>query len=216
MFAEQSRVTIIDYGVGNLASIRNAFDALEIPVQITSVPKEIESAEKLLLPGVGAFAPAMQQLIDLKLTKVIIEKARQKTPLLGICLGMQLLFTTSYENGEHKGLNLIPGEVVRFDGVEKIPHMGWNSIEVADQSNALVQGIPSKNYFYFVHSYYCVPNDQKDVVATCHYGSPFVASVNRDNIWGVQFHPEKSQKPGLQLLSNFAAIGGEDATHSSN
>lgn len=216
MSAEKSAVTIIDYGVGNLTSLRNAFGALSIPVQISSDIKDIESAEKLLLPGVGAFAPAMQQLIELKLAEVIREKARQKTPLLGICLGMQLFFTTSHENGEHHGLGLIPGEVRRLTGVEKIPHMGWNNIEIIDQSSAIMKRIASGTYFYFVHSYYCDPSDQNDVVATCQYGAPFAASVNRENIWGVQFHPEKSQKPGLQLLSNFAAIGKTDATHSSD
>jgi len=216
MSAEKSTVTIIDYGVGNLASLRNAFDALGIPVQISSDPREIESAEKLLLPGVGAFAPAMQRLVDLQLTEVIRQKAKQKTPVLGICLGMQLFFTTSYENGEHQGLDLIPGEVRKFTGIEKIPHMGWNSIEIIDQSSAIMQGIASGTYYYFVHSYYCAPSDHHDVVVTCRYGASFAASVNHENIWGVQFHPEKSQKPGLQLLSNFATTGETDATHPSD
>lgn len=216
MSSVKSIVTIIDYGVGNLASLHNAFQFLGIPVRVSSNSEEIESADKLLLPGVGAFAPAMQKLEDLHLIDVIQKKGKQGTPLLGICLGMQLFFTTSYENGKHQGLDLIPGDVKKFTAVDKIPHTGWNNIKILDTSNALMQGMASGNYFYFVHSYHCVPNDSQAILASCNYGSQFVASVNQGNVWGVQFHPEKSQKSGLHILANFAAMGENDATNPSD
>lgn len=202
-------VTIINYGVGNLASLENALHALDIPVVITSNASVISSSTKLILPGVGAFAPAISKLKELNLNDVIISKANTETPLLGICLGMQLLFSTSYENGKYTGLDLIPGEVVKFEGVQKIPHMGWNSTEFKDTENPLVTGLPDDPFFYFVHSYYCVPENRAHTLATCNYGVEFAAAVNRDNIWGTQFHPEKSQKPGLQILKNFAEMDVE-------
>ena len=206
MSGSDNRITVIDPGVSNLASLRNAIQALDIPVTITSDPGVIEEAEKLILPGVGAFAPAISRLQELELRELIVEKAESGTPLLGICLGMQLLFTTSYENGRHAGLDLIPGEVVKFSGVGKIPHMGWNSADFRGDMNPLAVNLPDEAYFYFVHSYYCVPDEPDDVLATCSYGTEFAASVNRGNVWGVQFHPEKSQKPGLQILKNFAEM----------
>lgn len=197
-------ITIIDYGVGNITSLRNAFGALNVSVTVTQDRQAIAAAEKLVLPGVGAFAPAMQRLRDSCLDQIILEKTRQQTPLLGICLGMQLLFTTSSEQGQWPGLNLIPGQVRRFENVNKIPQIGWNQVET--RPVALFSGICSRPYFYFVHSYYCVPEDEVHCIATCDYGNSFCAAVQKDNIWGVQFHPEKSQADGLKLLHSFASL----------
>lgn len=197
-------ITIIDYGVGNITSLRNAFAALEVPVTVSQDRREIAAAEKLVLPGVGAFAPAMQRLRELSLDQIILEKSRQHTPLLGICLGMQLLFTTGYEQGQWPGLNLISGQVRRFENVDKIPHMGWNQVQA--HPVALFSAIRPMPYFYFVHSYYCVPEDAANCIATCDYGTPFCAAVQKDKIWGVQFHPEKSQVDGLKLLQSFASM----------
>lgn len=200
-----NKITIIDYGVGNLASLQNACKYLEIPHQVTAEQSEIHNAEKLILPGVGAFRPAMERLETTGLKAPLLDKIEQGTPLLGICLGMQLLFTTSYEGGTWTGLDVIPGEVKRFEGVHKIPHMGWNSLYDVRQE-ALTSGLPDDPYVYFVHSYYCMPSESQDVLARCKYGQEFCAAVHRVNVWGVQFHPEKSQEPGLQILQNFAEI----------
>lgn len=197
------KITIIDYGVGNLASLRNAFRFLNIPHNITADPDTIEMAEKLVLPGVGAFAAAMQRLEETNLKPVILEKVSQGTPLLGICLGMQVLFSKSYEGGEWAGLGLIPGEVKRFQGVRKIPHMGWNNLYDIRET-PLTKALPAEPFMYFVHSYYCMPKDAGDILARCRYGQEFCAAVHRGNVWGVQFHPEKSQDVGLQILQNFS------------
>ena len=197
------KITIIDYGVGNIASLRNAFSALNIPVEVTLQKAAIQQAEKLILPGVGAFAPAIQRLKEKQFDKLIIEKANQGTPILGICLGMQLLFSTSYEQGEWPGLNLIPGTVHRFEKIKKIPHMGWNQIKKTPRAS-LFEHTSAANYFYFVHSYFCKPDNEDHTAATCEYGNAFCAAVQFNNICGVQFHPEKSQNDGLQVLRNFA------------
>jgi len=196
-------VTIINYGVGNLASLQNACKYLEIPHRVTAEPEQIENAGKLLLPGVGAFRPAMQRLEETGLQEIILAKSTNGTPILGICLGMQLLFSTSYEGGTWAGLNLIPGEVKRFEGVQKIPHMGWNRLYEI-RSAPLTEELPDDPYVYFVHSYYCLPEDLADALALCEYGQAFCAAVHRGNIWGTQFHPEKSQDVGLVILRNFA------------
>lgn len=200
------QITIIDYGVGNLASLENAFRYLRVPVLVTSEKRRIADAKKLLLPGVGAFAPAMEKLREMSITDLIKEKVDQGTPLLGICLGMQLLFTKSYEQGEWDGLNLIPGEVVRFQGERKIPHMGWNRLEFQG-TDRIIQGLPEEAYVYFVHSYYCIPETREMTIATCSYGERFAAAVRNHNVRGLQFHPEKSQDIGLGMLRNFAANG---------
>jgi len=198
-----TKITIFDYGVGNLASLRNAFATLGIPVVVTSEIKEIQQSEKLILPGVGAFAPALQKLKQTGMYEIILDKTAQGTPILGICLGMQLFFTKSYEQGEWQGFNFFSGSVQRFSGIDKIPHMGWNTVTIVKQ-NTLFAEVQPEPYFYFVHSFFCAPEHPNDISATCNYGLPFCAAVHHENIWGVQFHPEKSQKDGLQLLHNFA------------
>ncbi len=197
------RITIIDYGVGNLASLENAFRYLDVPVEVTADRENIAEAEKLLLPGVGAFAPAMEKLREMEMGSLIRDKVGGGTPLLGICLGMQLLFTKSYEQGEWDGLDLVPGRVVRFQGEKKIPHMGWNRLDF-EETDTLLQGLPEEAYVYFVHSYYCIPEQPEMTIATCAYGERFAAAVRHGNVWGLQFHPEKSQDVGLAMLRNFA------------
>lgn len=197
-----AQVTIIDYGAGNLASLRNAFEFLDISVNVTSEIEHIESAEKLVLPGVGAFAPAIQRLEETGISDAIHRKVDEGVPFLGICLGMQLLFTTSYEQGKWAGLDLIPGEVVKFTGVKKVPHMGWNNLEII-KSDGMLRDVREPAYVYFVHSYHCVPAEQNVITATSEYGVDFCATVRKANIWGAQFHPEKSQDVGLQMLRNF-------------
>jgi len=196
-------VTIIDYGVGNLASLGNAFRYLDIPHRVTEDPEVIREAEKLVLPGVGAFAAAMERLQETGLQEILLARVAENVPLLGICLGMQVLFSKSYEGGEWQGLDLIPGEVRRFEGVRKIPHMGWNNL-FGIRETPLTRDLPADPYVYFVHSYYCMPEDAGHILARCRYGREFCAAVHRNNIWGVQFHPEKSQEVGLRILRNFA------------
>ena len=198
-------ITIIDYGAGNLANVTNALNHLGIGSEIVTEPERIYSAEKIILPGVGAFAPAMERLKTSGLAEPVSEKARAGTPLLGICLGMQLLFTESEEGGLCRGLDLVPGRVVRFEGAMKIPHMGWNSLEFS-RDVSLNSEIVSGKYAFFVHSYHCVPKNDDFIIAKTEYGTRFVSIVGRDSIFGVQFHPEKSQQTGLALLKNFCSL----------
>lgn len=196
-------ISILDYGVGNLRSLDNAFHFLGIPSKLIHTPEEILGAEKLVLPGVGAFGYALQNMHRLNLVEPLLEEAGLKTPILGVCLGMQLFFTESEEGGRTRGLNLIPGQVKRFTVSLKVPHMGWNEIEVR-RENTLLRELPAARHAYFVHSYYCQPEDPETVTATTEYGRTFASAVQHENLWGVQFHPEKSQELGLKILQNFA------------
>jgi imidazole glycerol-phosphate synthase subunit HisH len=201
-------ITIIDYGMGNLGSIANMLKKIGEPSVITSRKEDIEKADKLILPGVGAFDTAMQQIRELDIYSTIQEKAlQQKVPLLGICLGMQLLADKSEEGGKEAGLGLIPGTIKKFDTNSteeaiKIPHMGWN-IVTNKKNSPLFKDMFEENKFYFVHSYHYCPAQMQDALLTVNYGYEIVAAVERDNIMGVQFHPEKSHKFGMQLLKNF-------------
>lgn len=195
------KITIIDYGAGNLKNLKNAFDYLGVPNKISSDPIELLAAERLALPGVGAFGFAMQNLRDRGLEKVLLEKA-QDTPLLGICLGMQLLLSESEEGGRFSGLNLIPGQVRRFQVDLKVPHIGWNTLE-PHQNSILLRALPKPAYAYFVHSYFCVPENPAHVVAETNYGVNFASMIQKEHIFGMQFHPEKSQETGLQIIQNF-------------
>ena len=195
-------IAIIDYGAGNIFSVKNALDYLGADCRLTSDKDEIISADKLILPGVGAFPAAMKMLEKSGLAETIREQAAQK-PLLGICLGMQMLFDTSEESfgGEPvKGLSVLPGKVVKFpsDMGLKIPQIGWNEL------NSRCEIIPDKEYVYFVHSYYCVPDKIQDVAATVNYGIEYCCSVRRDNVFACQFHPEKSGEAGLAILNRWA------------
>lgn len=200
-------ISIVDYGMGNLRSVQKAFEKLGVNAQIVTRPEEIQHAEKLVLPGVGAFRDAIHELQRQELIEPIKSHIRADRPFLGICLGLQMLFDVSYEDGEWKGLSVLPGKVVRFPehpGL-KVPHMGWNNLEiVGDQP--LLAGIPRDAYFYFVHSYYVQPEDESVIAARSNYGLPFVAMIARNNLFATQFHPEKSQACGLKLLQNFASL----------
>jgi glutamine amidotransferase len=200
-------IAIIDYGMGNLASVRNAFLKLGYDVLTTSHPEEILRAEKVVLPGVGAFADAILNIRQRGIDKTISELVERETPLLGICLGLQLLFTESDENGLHKGLGIIPGRVERFKlpSHYKVPQIGWNSIAV-NPASQLLEGISSGSYFYFVHSYYVVPEDEAVVAARTEYGIDFVSAIEKGRIFAAQFHPEKSSQMGLKILKNFGGI----------
>ena len=200
----ETMITIVDYQMGNLRSVQKAIERVGGSAQISSDPKVIANAEKLVLPGVGAFGDAMNEIRRRDLADPIRDFIASDRPFLGICLGLQLLFEKGYENGEHQGLGVIEGEVVRFDLPEqfKVPHMGWNTVQKTKESPLLVD-TPEGSHFYFVHSYYVCPSDPDVVALRCHYGTDFCAMVQRGNLFATQFHPEKSQENGLQLLRQF-------------
>ena len=200
-------IAIVDYGMGNLRSVQKAFEKVGAAAQIVGEPEAIARAEKVVLPGVGAFADAIDVLRSRSLAEPIVESIRAGKPFFGICLGLQLLFEIGHEDGRHEGLGVLAGEVKRFElPVEyKVPHMGWNQVRIRRDSPILA-GTPSDAYFYFVHSYYAAPADPSLVALEADYGGPFCAAVARDNLFATQFHPEKSQADGLRLLANFAAL----------
>jgi len=200
-------IAIIDYGMGNLASVQNAFLKVGYPTLITARPEDILAADKVVLPGVGAFGDAIHNLRQRGMDDTIRQVVERQTPLLGICLGMQLLFSQSEENGLHLGLDIIPGRVQRFDlpADFKVPQIGWNSI-VVNPASRLLAGIPSNSYFYFVHSYYVVPDDSAVVAARTDYGIDFVSAIERGALMATQFHPEKSSRLGLRILKNFGEL----------
>jgi len=207
-------ITMLDYGGSNLRSVHKAFEAVGARVRLTADPEDVYRAARLVLPGVGAFGAGMTALRARGLDDAVAVATRSGAALLGICLGMQFLFDESEEMGRHAGLGLVPGRVVRFTsartaegGVLKVPHMGWNEID-HDGTHALLAGVPRGAHAYFVHSYYCLPADPGNVLATADYGAPFAAVVARGNVFGIQFHPEKSQDVGLRILHNFAALEG--------
>jgi glutamine amidotransferase len=196
-------ITIVDYGVGNLKSLHNALRFLDYESRLVNTAEGIESAEKLILPGVGAFGYAIENIRRLRLEEALLKQAAVGTPLLGICLGMQLLMTESYEGGRFRGLDLISGCVKKLEVALKVPHMGWNEIDV-DSNARLFQNLPATRYGYFVHSYYCELADQNLTSASTEYEQVFTSAFENEHLFGVQFHPEKSQELGLQILKNFA------------
>lgn len=197
-------IGIIDYHLNNLRSVQKAFEKVGAESFISDDPERLRAAESLVLPGVGAFGQAMENIRTLGLQPILMEHAAAGKPLLGICLGMQLLFTKSYEQGEYEGLGLIGGEVRQFPSTVKVPHMGWNQIEIVRHS-PLLEGVKENSFVYFVHSYYVVPEGNVILTQT-EYGFRFTSIVQHNNICGIQFHPEKSQTTGLQLLKNFAGM----------
>lgn len=200
-------IAIVDYGVGNLYSLKSSFSKIGEECIVSGDPKEISDADRIILPGVGAFGDAAIKLKEKRLDETIIKLAAQGKPLLGICLGMQLLFDKSYEYGEHRGLGLIAGQVrplsERIEGL-KIPHIGWNTLKFT-QNSPLFYGLKDGDYVYFVHSYYAECGDQ-NLIATTDYGFDVTAAVQNKNVYGVQFHPEKSGDTGLKILKNFASM----------
>ena len=199
-----TRVAIIDYGVGNLRSVEKAFAAAGCIAQVSERESVLRSAERLVLPGVGAFAACMEALRSRGFDQLVRERVQQGTPLLGVCVGMQMLFEASEEFGIHRGLGFLRGRVRRFEeGLARIPHVGWN--EVSQRTgHPLWRGIEGGSHFYFVHSYYCAPENASDVIGETEYGINYASAVGHDNLCGVQFHPEKSQAAGLSVLRNFA------------
>ncbi len=202
-------IAIVDYGVGNLFSLVSSFSAIGEDAIATSDPLIIEKADKIVLPGVGAFEDASKKLFESGLADVVIEQVRLGKPLLGICLGMQLLFEKSYEYGEHKGLGLIKGQIRPIEEVipkgYKIPHIGWNALKFTKKDSKLFKYIKDGDYVYFVHSYYGA-NCNDSVSATAEYGAPLTASVESGNVYGCQFHPEKSGEVGLKILKAFCQM----------
>ncbi len=196
-------IAIIDYGMGNLRSVQKALENVGAQAVITSDKNVIAKAGKVVLPGVGAIKPAMDKLNELGLVDTIKDVIKSRRPFLGICLGLQLLFDESNEGGRVAGLGILSGKVDRFRSL-KVPHMGWNQLRIRDPKNPMYRSIPDGTNVYFCHSYFVVPKDEQAAATTTAYGADFVSSVCRDNVWGVQFHPEKSQKAGLQILKNFA------------
>ena len=199
-------IAIIDYGMGNLRSVQKAFESMGYQAVVTRDRKRIADAGHLVLPGVGAFPDCMRNLEQFDLVGPLLDGIGQGKPFLGICLGLQLLFTESEEFGPHKGLDLIKGRVVRFpEKGLKIPHMGWNQIRW-QKPHPLLEGLSQEVYVYFVHSYYVVPEDTGVIATRTDYGIEFASSVPHDNIFACQFHPEKSQEVGLKLLQNFGKL----------
>lgn len=198
-------IAIIDYGMGNLRSVQKALEKVGGKTLITQNPEDIRSAQKVVLPGVGAMKPAMDKLSDLNLTDPIKEFAGGGKPFLGICLGLQLLFTQSEESGGVQGLGIFPGKVARFSKM-KVPHMGWNQINMIQKQNPLFKKIADGENMYFCHSYYVQPEHHIIMATETDYGIKFCSSIWKDNCFALQFHPEKSQESGLTILKNFVEL----------
>ena len=200
-------IVIVDYGMGNLRSVQKGLERVGHNAVISSDPAAVAAAERVVLPGVGASADALRAVRERGLEAPLREAVAQRKPFLGICLGLQMLFDVSHEDGEHIGLGLLAGEVVRFDidASLKVPHMGWNRVRPA-AGCPLFEGIDRDAFFYFVHAYHVVPADESIVAATTDYGGEFCSAVWRDRLFATQFHPEKSQSVGLRLLKNFAEL----------
>jgi len=202
-------ITIINCGMGNLRSVQKAFESLGYPAEISSERKAIQEAAKLVLPGDGAFGDEMKNLKEWGLASTLVDAVRRGIPLLGICVGQQVLFEESEEFGQHRGLALFQGRIRRLPDSLPVPHMGWNQLHLK-KSSRLLSGVEPESFVYFIHSYYIAECQAEWVTATTDYGIEFPVVVERDNIFSTQFHPEKSQRPGLQLLKNFAQMTATD------
>lgn len=202
-------IAIVDYGMANLRSVQKAFARVGAEAAIISRPEEIDRAQRLVVPGVGAFQDAIATLREKNIAEAILGHIRKGKLFLGICLGLQMLFDVGFEDGEHRGLGVISGKCVRFDVDEtlglKVPHMGWNQL-IVRRASPLLKDLPAGCGVYFVHGYHVVPTDPSVIATETEYGRPFVSSIWRDNVMATQFHPEKSQKVGLQILANFAGM----------
>ncbi len=200
-------IAIVDYQMGNLRSVQKALERVGHAAAITADPHTLQKADKMILPGVGAFADAIAELHRRELVEPIREAIAGGKPFLGICLGLQLLFDVGYEDGVHQGLGVLAGEVRRFEipSEYKVPHMGWNRVKLVRRP-PIFAGVEDESYFYFVHSYYVVPKDKTVVAGEASYPAPFCAMAWRDNLFATQFHPEKSQQAGLAVLKNFAEL----------
>lgn len=200
-------IAVVDYGAGNLRSVYNTLTYLGADVVTVDTPDALKDAEKIVLPGVGAFGAGMKALRESGFEKPILDATDAGTPLLGICLGMQYLFDVSYEMGEYKGLGLLPGQVSKFpESGPLVPHIGWNQLQIKQPDNPLLAGVPDCSYAYFVHSYYVEAGNLDDVIATTNYGLDYASVVARENVFGIQCHPEKSQHVGQIILKNFVEM----------
>jgi glutamine amidotransferase len=198
--------------MGNLRSVQAGLEYVGQEAFVTDDPKEIVDAPAVVLPGVGAFGDAMRRLDKTGLGNAFREAVQSGKPCLGICLGLQLLFSESEEGGLYSGLDIIPGRVTRFSNQLKVPHMGWNQIDIRKPDALILRDIPDGSYMYFVHSYYVQPEDTSVIAATTDYGIDFTSMIAKDNLFATQFHPEKSQKMGLQMLRNFGSLVGSDSS----
>jgi imidazole glycerol-phosphate synthase subunit HisH len=199
-------IAIIDYGMGNLRSVQKALEAAGGAARIVSRPEDIRSAQKLVLPGVGAIRPAMERLGELGLIDPIKDFASSGKPFLGICLGFQLFFESSSEGGDVRGLGILKGRVERFSETVKVPQMGWNTLQATPQGQKMFQGLSADPFVYLCHSYFVIPKDETIVAAFTDYGVRYASAIVSGNIWGAQFHPEKSQSTGLAILRNFIVL----------
>lgn len=203
-------IAIIDYGMGNLRSVQKAFELYCSEVRVSASINDILASDKIVLPGVGAFGKAMEELQKRNLVNIIVDVIEKGKPFLGICLGFQLLFSESEEGGRIEGLNILKGKVRKFKNMNglKIPHMGWNQIRITndERRTTILDGISDGSYMYFVHSYYVEPEDRGIILCETEYGNIFTSGIHRDNIYAFQFHPEKSQSRGLRIIKNFVEI----------
>jgi glutamine amidotransferase len=201
-------IAVVDYGVGNLHSVAKALEKVGAQPRVTTEWKDVEKADGVVLPGVGAFKDSMDGLHRSDLAKSIFAFIQSGKPFLGVCVGLQMLFAVGEEFGVSKGLGVFPGRVVRFAGEEKIPHMGWNQIQIKKSGNPLLKGVQDGDFVYFVHSYYVQPEQDSIIAAKTSYGTDFTSMVWEKNVFGTQFHPEKSQKVGLKIYENFKDLVG--------
>ena len=199
-------IAIIDYGMGNLRSVQAGLSYVEQESFITDDPKKVIEADGVVLPGVGAFGDAIKRLNDTGLGDAFREAVNLGKPCIGICLGLQLLFSESDEGGLYKGLDIVKGRVTRFTNKLKVPYMGWNQLDIKQKESTLFHNIPDGTHVYFVHSYFVTPDDSSVISATTNYGVDFTSVIAKDNLFGTQFHPEKSQSLGLQILKNFGSL----------
>lgn len=202
-------IAVIDYGMGNLRSVHKALEVVGGDAKITAKPKDLKNAAKLVFPGVGAFGEAVKELKRRDLVQPIKDAIKEGKHFLGLCLGLQLLFENSDEAAGVKGLSILRGDVKRFNFNKqalKVPHIGWNDIKVKDKRSKILKGIPNGSYMYFVHSYFVLPKDRDTILTITKYGIEFVSGIQKDNIYGLQFHPEKSQDLGLKILRNFVRL----------
>jgi glutamine amidotransferase len=195
------RIIIINYGMGNIRNVQRGLQLAGADAYVSTQPKELINADAIVLPGVGAFRDAIKNLSPF--SKILLKMIDSRIPVIGICLGLQLLFTQSTEDGLHQGLDVFQGQILRLPENQKVPQMGWNTLTIVDTNNPLVQGIPDHSYVYFVHSYYAQTERREDIVAVTHYGVDVPAIVTRETVFATQFHPEKSGKVGQQMLKNF-------------
>ena len=199
-------IAVVDYGMGNLRSVEKAFQHLGFEAAIVTQPSELERATHVVLPGDASFGDAVRNLRERGWEEVVLASVETGKPFLGICAGLQLMFDESEERGQHRGMGLLPGRVVRFPPDERVPQIGWNQIAI-QRPSPLLEDVPDSSFFYFVHSYYVDSAEPSDCLATTEYGLDYTSIAARDNVFGVQFHPEKSQQVGLRLLRNFARMG---------